>query len=179
MKVLALSGSNADQSYNMALLKYIAKHFANKYEVEITSVKGLPMFKEGEDPSNEVVILADKIKSADMIIIATPEQQNSVPSCLKSALEWLSSAVHPFHHKPVVVVSTSSAPQGGSRAQLRLKSILISPGFGARVFNGDEFMMWSGPEQMDKDGNITSQGTIEFMDHFFDEVDEWYTQLQK
>ena len=32
MKVLALNGSNADKSYNEMLLKFIAKHFADKYD---------------------------------------------------------------------------------------------------------------------------------------------------
>lgn len=179
MKILALSGSNADNSFNLALLKFIAKHFDNKYDFEVTSVKGLPLFKEGVDAPAEVLQLGKKVQDADLVLIGSPEQQHSVTSSLKSALEWLSSSVHPFKNKPVVVVSTSPMPQGASRSQLRLKTILISPGFGAQIFNGDEFMMGSAPSQFDQDGNLTNEGTVKFLDHFFDEVDSWYAQITK
>lgn len=127
MKILALSGSNADGSFNEALLKYIVKHFGNKYDFELATVKGLPMYKEGVDAPADVLALGKQIEDSDLVLIASPEQQHSVTSALKSALEWLSSSVHPFHNKPVVIVSTSPMPQGGSRSQTRLKSILASP----------------------------------------------------
>lgn len=179
MKILALSGSNADGSFNLALLKFIAKHFKDKYDFEVTSVKGLPLYKEGEKASAAVLALAKKIEDADLVLIASPEQQHSISSALKSALEWFSSSVHAFKNKPVVVVSTSPMPQGGSRSQTRLKNILAAPGFGCEVFNGDEFMMGTAPQQFDKEGNLTDAGTIKFLDHFFNEVDDWYTQITK
>lgn len=179
MKILALSGSNADNSFNLALLKFIAKHFADKYDFEVTSVKGLPMFKEGVDAPESVLALGKKIQDADLVLIGSPEQQHSVTSALKSALEWLSSAVHPFHGKPVVIVSTSPMPQGASRSQLRLKTILISPGFGAKIFNGDEFMMGFAPKQFKENGDLVDEGTVKFLNHFFEEVDAWYAQVTK
>ena len=179
MKILALSGSNADGSFNLALLKFIAKHFEDKYDFDVTSVKGLPMFKEGVDAPADVLALGKKIQDADLVLIASPEQQHSVTSSLKSALEWLSSSVHPFHGKPVVIVSTSPMPKGASRSQLRLKTILISPGFGAKIFNGDEFMMGTAPKQFDENGALVNEGTVKFLDHFFSEVEDWYKQITK
>ncbi len=65
------------------------------------------MFKEGVEEPAEVASFAKKVTEADAVLISTPEQQHSVPSSLKSALEWLSSAEHPFKDKPVVIVGTS------------------------------------------------------------------------
>ena len=45
MKILALSGSNANNSFNEALLKFISKEFADKYDFKLATVKGLPMLK--------------------------------------------------------------------------------------------------------------------------------------
>ena len=70
-------------------------------------------------------------------------------------------------------------PQGGSRSQTRLKSILASPGFSAVVFNGDEFMMGNASKQFDENGDLVNEGTVKFLDHFFDEVDDWYKQVTK
>ena len=100
MKVLALSGSNADNSFNEKLLKAIIKDLGDKYDFDFATVKGLPMYKEGVDAPASVLALGKKIADADMVLIASPEQQHSVSSALKSALEWLSSSVHPFHDKP-------------------------------------------------------------------------------
>ncbi|MDK6747925.1 NAD(P)H-dependent oxidoreductase, partial [Citrobacter sp. UMB8248A] len=86
-------------------------------------------------------------------------QQHSVPSSLKSALEWLSSAEHPVKDKPVVIVGTSVLPQGSARGQSHLKMVLSSPGFSAKVFNGDEFMMGTAPEQFDENGDLPD-GTV-------------------
>ncbi|AHI12566.1 NADPH-dependent FMN reductase domain protein [Lactobacillus helveticus H9] len=179
MKVLALSGSNADNSFNEKLLKVIIKNLDYKYDFDFATVKGLPMFKEGVEAPKEILDLGEKVGDADMILIGSPEQQHSVTSALKSALEWLSSSVHPFHDKPVVIVSTSPMPQGGARSQTRLKSILASPGFNAHVFNGDEFMMGIALQQFDEEGNLAEPGTLKFLNHFFDEVDNWYAQLTK
>lgn len=179
MKVLALSGSNADNSFNEKLLRVIMKNLDYKYDFDFATVKGLPMFKEGVEAPQNVLDLGKKIEDADMILIGSPEQQHSVTSALKSALEWLSSSVHPFHNKPVVIVSTSPMPQGAARSQTRLKSILAAPGFSAHVFNGDEFMMGFAPKQFDEEGHLTEEGTLKFLNHFFDEVDDWYAQLVK
>lgn len=179
MKILALSGSNADNSFNLELLQFIAKHFADKYDFKVTSVKGLPLFKEGVNASADILALGKKIEDADMVLIGSPEQQHSITSALKSMLEWLSSSVHPFKNKPVVIVSTSPMPQGAARSQTRLKNVLSSPGFGCEIFNGDEFMMGTAPQQFDEDGNLTNEGTVKFLDHFFNEVDDWYAQITK
>ncbi|MBD5432442.1 MAG: NAD(P)H-dependent oxidoreductase [Lactobacillus sp.] len=177
MKLLAIVGSNADHSYNRDLLKFIKKHFTGKYDIELAEVRDLPMFKEGFTKVPESVeSLAKKIEAADAVLISTPEQQHSVPSSLKSALEWLSSAEHPFKNKPIVIVGTSVLPQGSARGQSHLKLVLSSPGFGGTVFDGDEFMLGSAPDQFDENGNLPA-GTVKFMDHFFDEFDTFYEQI--
>ncbi|MDF7669128.1 MULTISPECIES: NAD(P)H-dependent oxidoreductase [unclassified Lactobacillus] len=179
MKILALSGSNANNSFNEALLKFISKHFADRYDFKLATVKGLPMFKEGQEEPESVTALGKEIEAADLVLIGSPEQQHSVTSALSSALEWLSSTSHPFNKKPVVIVSTSPMPQGASRSQGRLKSLLTAPGFDAVVFNGDEFMMGNGPKQFDDNGDLVDEGTVKFLGQFFDEVDEWYAQVTK
>jgi len=60
-----------------------------------------------------------------------------------------------------------------------LKSLFLAPGFGAKVFNGDEFMMGVAPTQFDDNGDLKDEETVKFLDHFFDEVDSWYAQVTK
>lgn len=179
MKVLALAGSNAEHSYNADLLRFIEKHFANRYDFDFAQTKGLPLFKEGEDAPESILKLTKQVEDADLVLISSPEYQHSVSSALKSALEWLSSSTHPFKGKAVVVVSTSVLAQGGARAQTRLKNILTAPGYSCLVFNGDEFMMGNAERQFDENGDLKDERTVQFLDHFFDEVDSWYAQITK
>ncbi|MGO2722445.1 MAG: NADPH-dependent FMN reductase [Lactobacillus sp.] len=179
MKILALSGSNADKSFNQTLLKFMTNHFSDRYDFELVTVKRLPMYQEELAASAEVLALAKQIEAADLVLIGTPEQQHSVTSALKSALEWLSSVTHPFNGKAIAMVSTSVLPQGAARSQTRLKTILMSPGFGAHVFAGDEFMLPSAPAAFDDQGQLKDASTIKFLDYFFDEIDTWYQQLTK
>ena len=51
-----------------------------------------------------------------------------------------------------------------------------SPGVSAKVFNGDEFMMGTAPEQFDENGDLPD-GTVKFLDHFFDEFDIFYSEV--
>lgn len=179
MKILALSGSNAADSFNLKLLQFVARRYADRADFTIASVRGLPMFKEGQAAPKAILSLAKKIAAADLLLIASPEQQHSVASSLKSALEWLSSVAHPFKGKAVAILTTSQLPQGASRAQERLKNILAAPGFGCLVFNNDEFMMGPAKEQFDQQGNVTNPGTVKFLDHFMTEIAAWYQQATK
>jgi hypothetical protein len=39
--------------------------------------------------------------------------------------------------------------------------------------------MGTAPKQFDQDGNLVDDGTVKFLDHFFDEVDNWYSEISK
>ena len=69
MKVLALSGSNAGNSFNEKLLRVIMKNLDNKYNFDFATVKGLPMFKEGVEAPQNVLNLGKKIEDADMVFL--------------------------------------------------------------------------------------------------------------
>lgn len=178
MKIVALVGSNAENSINRKLLLFIKKHFS-QYDIELAEIRDLPIFKEGEPAPDSVQLLADKIMSADAILIGAPEQQHSVPSALKSALEWFSSAVHPLENKPIFIVGTSPMPQGASRSHDRLKVILGAEGFNAWVFNRDQFNLGEAANAFDENGNIKDPNTVKFLEIYFNEVMDWYKQITK
>ncbi|QNQ82814.1 NAD(P)H-dependent oxidoreductase [Lactobacillus sp. PV012] len=176
MKVLAIAGSNEINSDQTQLLEYIKKNFNDKYDVKIMEAAAMPMFKEGVDEPEDLKNMGQAINEADAVIISTAESQNSVPSSLKSVVEWLSSAEHPFKEKPLLVIGAAKEPQGSARAQVRLKNVLASPGIGAIVFNNDEFMMGASHQQFDKDGNLP-EGTAKFLKYFLEEFDEFYNTV--
>ncbi|MBF6979139.1 NAD(P)H-dependent oxidoreductase [Tuanshanicoccus lijuaniae] len=165
MKIIGLVGTNAEQSYNRQLLQYIQRKFKNMFEMEIMEIKDLPLFNQDE-PGDDIAIrlLDNKIKRADGVIIATPEHNHTIPTALKSALEWLSFKVHPLENKPVMIVGASYYDQGSSRAQLHLRQILDAPGVNAYVLPGNEFLLGKVKEAFDEDGNLKEQRTIDFLE---------------
>ena len=107
------------------------------------------------------------MEEADGVIIATPEHNHSIPSALKSVLEWLSFKVHPFDGKPVMIIGVSYDVQGSSRAQLHLRQILDAPGVNATVMPGNEFLLGRAHEAFDEQGNLVNKGTIDFLESCF------------
>ncbi|MGX7092322.1 flavocytochrome c [Hutsoniella sourekii] len=166
MKLVGIVGTNAEFSYNRKLLNYMSQHFADLVDIEVLEIKGAPMFNETEDQSDHPVIqkLNEKIIQADGVIIATPEHNHSVPSALKSVLEWLSFNLHPFDGKPVMIVGASYDVQGSSRSQLHLRQILDAPGVNATVMPGSEFLLGRVHEAFDENDQLIAQGTIDFLE---------------
>ena len=166
MKFVGIVGTNAKESYNRLLLQFMQKHFAKQVEIELLELKGIPMFNETEDQTNSEVIqhFNRKVEEADGVIIATPEHNHSIPSALKSIIEWLSFNLHPFDGKPVMIVGASYDVQGSSRAQLHLRQILDAPGVNASVMPGYEFLLGRAHQAFDEEGNLNQERTIDFLE---------------
>lgn len=169
MKFIAIVGTNAKKSYNRKLLQFMKKKFDSKAEIEILEITDVPMFNQSNNQSygDVLQLFNDKITASDGVIIATPEYNHSIPSGLKSLIEWLSFDLHPFAGKPVMIVGASLGTQGSSRAQLHLRQILDAPGVDANVMPGYEFLLGSANQAFDEVGNLNNEGTIDFLEICF------------
>jgi chromate reductase len=88
------------------------------YNFDIQNATGFPA---------EVVAWADGIRSADGLIIVSPEYNWSIPGGLKNAIDWVSRMKdQPFKDKPVALQSAAGGILGGSRMQYHLRQSLTS-----------------------------------------------------
>jgi NAD(P)H-dependent FMN reductase len=75
-----------------------------------------PLFEERlkfqKIPSPAALDFSGKIKSADGIIIVTPEYNGGYPASLKNILDLLYDE---WHHKPVAISTVSNGPFGGTQ----------------------------------------------------------------
>jgi chromate reductase, NAD(P)H dehydrogenase (quinone) len=132
LDVLVICGSLRKGSYNAALARTLpalapagmslrsAASFANFpiYNADIQTGNGFPA---------EVNAWADAIRSADGLIIVSPEYNWSIPGGLKNAIDWVSRMKdQPFENKPVAFQSAAGGILGGSRAQYHLRQSLTS-----------------------------------------------------
>lgn len=171
LKLIGLVGTNSKRSTNRQLLQYMQKHFADKAEIELVEIKGIPIFNKPADKKLPAIVteIAEKIEAADGVIIGTPEYDHSIPASLMSALAWLSYGIYPMLNKPVMITGASFGTLGSSRAQLQLRQILDAPELKASVMPGSEFLLSHSLQAFDKDGNLIDLETIQKLDALFDD----------
>ncbi|HEU4359270.1 MAG TPA: NADPH-dependent FMN reductase [Xanthobacteraceae bacterium] len=132
LDALVICGSLRKGSYNAALARTLpalapagmklraASSFERFpiYNFDIQNATGFPA---------EIVAWADAIRSADGLIIVSPEYNWSIPGGLKNAIDWVSRMKdQPFKDKPVALQSAAGGILGGSRMQYHLRQSLTS-----------------------------------------------------
>ncbi|MDN2453938.1 NADPH-dependent FMN reductase [Lactobacillus sp. UCMA15818] len=169
LNLVGLVGTNAPTSYNRMLLEYMQHHFITDATITVAEIDEIPLFNETglADVPSSVYTLSDQLTAADGIIIATPEYDHAITAALKSTIEWLSAATHPFTTQPVMVVGASLGFQGTARAQDNLRQILNSPGVNAFVMPGYEFLLSNAKQQFDDQSQLTNAKTISFLEECF------------
>jgi len=132
MRILAISGSLQARSSNVALLR--AAHHAAPDGVEVfdaVSVGEVPHFnpdieRDGHPPP-AVAILRSQIRSADGVLIASPEYAHSLPGVLKNALDWIVGSGE-LYGKPVAVLCASPRPEGCVQGRAAIEQTLRAQG---------------------------------------------------
>jgi chromate reductase, NAD(P)H dehydrogenase (quinone) len=159
MKVLALSGSLRDASYNTRLLRAAAELAPDGVAVELwQGLKAVPPFDEDDEAEAPAgaVALRDAVAGADAVLFATPEYNSSIPGQLKNAVDWASrpKAAAALRNKPVAVVGTSTGMFGAAWAQAELRKVLASAG--ARVLDA-ELPVPAAHTQFDDEGRLVNE----------------------
>jgi len=179
LKVLGISGSLRDASYNTSLLRAAGELFdADEVDFSIyDGLKAIPPYDEDDDVAGApepVTRLREAVAEFDAILFATPEYNSSVPGHLKNALDWVSRpvATNPLRNTPVAVIGASTGMFGAVWAQAELRKVLASTG--ARVVDL-ELPLAKAHEAFDESGallddELTDRG-IEVLEALAAEID--------
>jgi chromate reductase len=157
MRILAVSGSLRESSYNTSLLRAALDAAPEGVELELwEGLAELPLYDEDldtEDVPESVRRLRADWAAADAILFSTPEYNGSVPGGLKNAIDWASRPrlEGVLRGKPVAVVGASTGQFGALWAQQDLKRILGIAG--ARVV-GTEIPVARAYERFDAEGRL-------------------------
>jgi chromate reductase, NAD(P)H dehydrogenase (quinone) len=164
MRVLGISGSLRDASYNTQLLRAAGRLFPNDVEFAVwDGLKAVPPYDEDDDrdPAPEgAQRFRDAIAGADALLFATPEYNSSVPGQLKNAIDWASRplATNVLRDKPVAVIGASTGMFGAIWAQAELRKVLAATG--ARVVEG-EVAVGHAQTRFDENGNLPDENLVE------------------
>ncbi len=168
MKILGISGSLRERSYNSALLRAARELAPSDMEIDIFDLSRIPIYNDdvrlaGYPP--EVAKFRDAIRAADGVLIASPEYNRSVPGMLKNAIDWASRPpAQPFSGKPLAIMGVSNGSLGAAFANHHLRQIFVY--MDARMVNGPEVMIGEAKTKFDEALNLTHEPTRQFVaDH--------------
>jgi chromate reductase, NAD(P)H dehydrogenase (quinone) len=120
--------------------------------------------------------LRSQIAAVHGLVICSPEYNHGMPGVLKNALDWASRPhnASPLKHKPVLIITSSSAFTGGVRAQYQIRETLVSAL--ARPVSTAEIVV-GGVGTKISDGRFADAATLEFVKsgfaRMFEEIDIW------
>lgn len=130
LDIVGLCGSLRTASYNRMALNLAGTLMPPSMTLEVAEWRDVPVFdadllgQQGLPPS--VIVLRERIRRADGVLIATPEYNFSIPGGLKNVIDWISRGDdQPFAGKPVAMLSASPGPVGGARVQYDLRKVLL------------------------------------------------------
>jgi chromate reductase len=141
MRVLGICGSLRADSYNSQLLLAARELLPEGAELELfDGLRELPHYDQDVDnagASAPVRALRERIGAADVVLIATPEYNGSIPGLLKNAIDWASRprGSASLTNKPVAVIGATTGAFGGVWAQADTRKVLGIAG--ARVIECD------------------------------------------
>jgi chromate reductase, NAD(P)H dehydrogenase (quinone) len=130
VRILGIAGSLRRGSYNRGLIRAAQELTPEGATFETFDVRSLPHYDGDLDALMEpapVAALKDAIRSADAIVIATPEYNHGVPGPLKNAIDWASrpAAASVLAGKPIAIMGAGGR-SGTSHAQEQLRKHLRS-----------------------------------------------------
>lgn len=176
MKIIGISGSLRESSYNTALLKAINYDSFKNVQYEIKSLCNIPLYNEDVDEAKipeEVALLIENITSADALLFSTPEYNHCISGVLKNTIDWVSRPAFnsSLKSKPCGILTVSKSLVGGARAQASLKNILsstLSP-----VFPEIEYLLPNAHEMFNSEGELVDQTAHRRLERYVAGFIEW------
>jgi chromate reductase, NAD(P)H dehydrogenase (quinone) len=157
MRILGIAGSLRAGSLNRRLLESAAEYLP----LDITDALGaVPLFNEDLERALPPGVrrLREEVRSADGLLIATPEYNHSIPGVLKNALDWLSRPApdRVLAGKRVAILGVTTGRWGTRLAQAHLRQVLTAT----------ECVVMPAPAIYAAGGEIPADSLVEFMAAF-------------
>ena len=175
ISILGFAGSLRKDSYNKAILRAAGELRPQGADLEIFDLEGIPPFNQDLEnkPPERVKEFKAKIRAADVLLIATPECNYSIPGILKNAIDWASRPYgdNAFEGKSVGIMGASIGMMGTARGQYHLRQCFVFLNMFA--MNRPEVMVPFVQEKVDQNGNLTDQKTREKIRELLQNLVAW------
>lgn len=135
VNVLAFAGALRKDSFNRKLIA-IAARYARSMGAEVDLLDlheiAMPLY-DGDlelqsGPPEGALAFKKRIEAAHVILLSSPEYNQSIPGTLKNAIDWASRPPSPFRGKVVGLMTASPGPYGGTRSLGDLRRVFTALG---------------------------------------------------
>jgi chromate reductase len=164
-KILGISGSLRAKSFNAMLLLAAAQTLEEGAELEVGSIRGIPLYdadvEDAEGVPQAVEDLKARVMACDGLLLATPEYNNGIPGVFKNAIDWLTrppaDIAKVFKNRPVAMIGASPGGFGTILAQDAWLPVVRM--LGMRPYFGGRLVMSHAHRAFDDDGEMTDAVT--------------------
>ena len=166
-KVAVLVGSLRKDSFNRKIAKALAA-LTPGLEFDFLDIGAVSHYNQDLDtnPPADWVAFRKRIADADAVLFATAEYNRSVPGVLKNAIDVASRpyGLGALNGKPAAIISTSIGAIGGFGSNHHLRQSLAF--LNMPVMGQPEAYIGGAANLFDEAGNLTNQGTKDFLTAF-------------
>ncbi|WP_339724310.1 NADPH-dependent FMN reductase [uncultured Paraglaciecola sp.] len=124
LKLVALSGSLRNLSYNHAALQALKNLSVKVADIDILTLGNVPIFNPDreQDAIPAVKSLKSHLNAANGLIISSPEYAHEISGVMKNTLDWLVSGEE-FVNMPIMLINTSPR---ATHAQQMLREVIVT-----------------------------------------------------
>lgn len=169
-RILALSGSLRQGSFNTALARAAARHAPEDTEVNVATLHGIPLYNGDEEAAHgipgPVQALKTEILAHDGLLLVTPEYNNGVPGVFKNGIDWLSRAglKEIFGGLPVGLMGASPGGFGTVLSQAGWLPTLKL--LGVSLYDGGTMYLSRAHTAMNEQGELADAQAIENLQRY-------------
>lgn len=172
--IAVIIGSLRRGSYARKIARHAIDLFPDDYEAHIVEIRDLPLYDfDYDDPDvpdklvpEEYTSFRNTIKAADGVLFVTPENNRTIPACLKNAIDVGSKPNSDVVWKrlPAGIISHSVGRMGGYSSQKNLRLALSY--FDMPTPGQPEVFLSQPPGLIGADDRIAQQSTVRFLEDY-------------
>ena len=180
IKILGFAGSLRRASLNRALLDAAVDLAPDGMIMTTFDLAEIPLYngdvEAGGDPDG-VVRFKDAIRSADGILMVTPEYNHGVPGVMKNAIDWASRPPGnaALARKPVALIGASPGMTGTARGQSQLRQAFEFTE--SYCMPQPELLVFRAHEKFDEAGQLADEATRKYLLRFLVAFGDWVRRL--
>jgi chromate reductase, NAD(P)H dehydrogenase (quinone) len=179
--IAGFAGSLRKGSYNKMLLRSAVELAPDDVRVVPIDVSEIPLFNADieDPPPAAVATMRETIRSADALLIVTPEYNHSMSGVTKNIIDWASRPPDDscLDDKPVGLAGCSRGYFGGTRAKLALLPTFVFTGM--HVLNDPIVNVARADKAFDEAGRLTDQRVKKDVRELLEALAAWARRLEK
>jgi chromate reductase len=174
--VCVIVGSLRKGSFTRMTARALVELAPDSLKCEFVEIGELPLYNqdvETENPPAAWVAFRDRVRATNAVLFCTPEYNRSVPGALKNAIDVGSRPYGKsvWQGKPAAIVSVSPGAIGafGSNHHLRQSLVFLD----MPCLQQPEAYVGHADKLFDASGNLTNDGTRDFLRKFMQTFADW------